>query len=371
MSREKITPLIMPKWGLSMKEGKLSDWLIEEGADISVGDEIMEVETDKIANVVEAADPGLLRRCVAVAGEVYPVRALLGVLAPQEVSDADIDAFIEAYETPRVEDEDDADEAPQYAFAETSAGRLRYAVRGDEGPAVLLIHGFGGDLDNWLFNMDALAEKAKVYALDLPGHGQSTKRIADPGLSGLANAVRAFMDTVGVKSAHLVGHSLGGAVAATVASDAPDRVLSLSLVCAAGLGPEINSAYIDGFVTAVSRRDLKPVLQLLFADAKLVSRAMVEDLLKYKRLDGVREALTQLSSDLFADGRQSTILSGQISELGVRTLVIWGAEDRVIPASHARNLDAADVEIIEHAGHMVQMEQAAKVNDRICGHIFN
>ena len=51
--------------------------------------------------------------------------------------------------------------------------------------------------------------------------------------------------------------------------------------------------------------------------------------------------------------------------------MIWGAEDRVIPASHARNLDAADVEIIEHAGHMVQMEQAAKVNDRICGHIFN
>ncbi len=370
MSREKITPLIMPKWGLSMKEGKLSDWLIEEGADISVGDEIMEVETDKIANVVEAADPGLLRRRVAVAGEVYPVRALLGVLAPQDVSDADIDSFIEAYEMPRVEDEDDADATPQYAFAETSAGRLRYAVRGDEGPAVLLIHGFGGDLDNWLFNMDALAEKAKVYALDLPGHGQSIKRIADPGLSGLAKAVRAFMDTVGVESAHLVGHSMGGAVAATVASDAPDRVLSLSLVCSAGLGPEISSAYIDGFVTAVSRRDLKPVLQLLFADAKLVSRAMVDDLLKYKRLDGVLEALTQLSSDLFADGRQSTVLSGQIADLGVRTLVVWGAEDRVIPASHAQNLDGAEVEIIERAGHMVQMEQAAKVNDRIHGHIF-
>ena len=48
------------------------------------------------------------------------------------------------------------------------------AARGDE--TVILIHGFGGDLDNWLFNIDALAEKATVYALDIPGHGQSTKK---------------------------------------------------------------------------------------------------------------------------------------------------------------------------------------------------
>ena len=370
MDQEKITPLLMPKWGLSMKEGKLTDWLIDEGASISVGDEILEVETDKIASVVEAADPGLLRRRVAIAGEIYPVRALLGVLAPEDVSDAEIDAFIEGYEVRQAEDEDDAEAAARYEFAETSAGRLRYSVRGDEGPAVILIHGFGGDLDNWLFNMDSLAEKAKVYALDLPGHGQSTKRIADPGLPGLANAVRAFMDTVGVESAHFVGHSMGGAIAAALAFDAPDRVLSLSLISSAGLGPEINSAYIDGFVTAVSRRDLKPVLQLLFADANLVSRTLVDDVLKYKRLDGVTEALTKLSSELFADGKQSTVLSAQISDLGVRTLVVCGAEDQVIPASHSQILDGAKIEVIEGAGHMVQMEQAAKVNELIHGHIF-
>ncbi|MFA7588414.1 MAG: biotin/lipoyl-containing protein, partial [Novosphingobium sp.] len=57
-----ITPILMPKWGLSMKEGKLSAWHVSEGDEIKVGDEIMDVETDKIANVVEAADAGLLRR---------------------------------------------------------------------------------------------------------------------------------------------------------------------------------------------------------------------------------------------------------------------------------------------------------------------
>jgi len=178
------------------------------------------------------------------------------------------------------------------------------------------------------------------------------------------------MSTVEIDSVHLVGHSMGAAVAATVVSETPDLVQSLSLVSAAGLGVEINSAYIDGFVAAVSRRELKPVLLNLFADPSLVSRAMVDELLKYKRLDGVRDALTHLASNLFVDGRQKTILAEQISDLGVRTLVVWGSEDQVIPASHAKNMKSAKVEVIEGAGHMVQMEKASRVNHLILAHIL-
>ena len=91
----------MPKWGLSMKEGTLSAWHVEEGQVIKPGQEIMDVETDKIANSVEAADGGLLRRRVGEVGQVYPVKALLGVLAPEEVSDAEIDAFVASFELRR------------------------------------------------------------------------------------------------------------------------------------------------------------------------------------------------------------------------------------------------------------------------------
>ena len=283
--------------------------------------------------------------------------------------DADIDAFIEAYEVPADEADDEA-AAAQYEFAETAAGRLRYARRGDDGPAVVLIHGFGGDLDNWLFNIDALAQQARVYAFDLPGHGQSVKTLEDPSLKGLAGALRAFLDAVELDRAHLVGHSLGAAVAASFARASPERVDSLSLISAAGLGPEINSAYIDGFVNAVSRRELKPVLLNLFADSDLVSRAMVDDLLKYKRIDGVHEALQQLASSLFPGGVQQQVLAQEIAGLGKATLVVWGSDDQVIPAAHAQNIGTAKVELIDGAGHMVQMEQASRVNELILGNIF-
>src|ERR1043165_7922357 len=97
---QNITPLVMPKWGLAMKEGTLSAWHVEEGQTIAPGQEIMDVETDKIANAVEAADGGLLRRRVGRIGQIYPVKSLLGVMAPGDVPESEIDAFVADFKVP-------------------------------------------------------------------------------------------------------------------------------------------------------------------------------------------------------------------------------------------------------------------------------
>ncbi len=360
---DKITPILMPKWGLSMKSGTLSAWHVAEGTEIVPGDEIMDIETDKIANAVEASDGGLLRRRVGREGEVYPVRALLGLMAPESVPDSEIDAYIDAYEMPEIEEDEDEGLVDQ--IVELGIGRIRYSERAGEGTPIVLIHGFGGDLDNWLFNMDALAESAPVYALDLPGHGQSVKVVDEPGLTTLVAAVIEFLDHLGITKAHLVGHSLGGLIAGRIALDDSERVQSLTLICSAGLGTEINLDYIDGFVAAASRRDLKPVLRHLFADEGLVTRSMVNDLLKFKRIDGVQAYLESLRDDVFGGGQQSVHVSDQLGQLGIPVQVIWGAEDGIIPQAHAAAIAGANVTILPNAGHMVMMECASEVNDLI------
>ena len=364
-----ITPIVMPKWGLSMKEGTVTAWLVGEGTTITVGLPILEVETDKIANAVEAPDPGLLRRKIAAVGDLLPVKALLGVMAGNDVSDADIDAYVAAYVT-QAETDDEGDAAPAYQYLDVQGIRTRFARKGAaEGTPVLFIHGFGGDLDNWLFNIDAVGEKAPVLALDLPGHGQSSIRLPGTSLDALARFVGDFLEAVEVSRAHLVGHSFGGAIAARLAQLEAERVASLTLIGTAGMGAEINADYTDGFARAPSRRELKPLLELLFADASLVNRQMVDDVLKYKRLDGVTELLTGLGTALFGGGQQS---AQPARELGAvpPVLVIWGREDRIIPASHAANAPTgATVEVFENAGHMAQMERASDVNRLIVKHI--
>jgi len=254
----------------------------------------------------------------------------------------------------------------QYLFTEVGGLRVRYADRGFGDSVVLLLHGFGGDLDNWMFNLDSLAEKHRVLALDLPGHGQSVKTNVDPSLSGMATFVRKFLDGLSVSSVHVVGHSMGGAIAMQLASDSPETVKSLGLICSAGLGPDINSDYLRGFVEAQSQQELKLVLEQLFADESLVNLQLVNDLLNYKRIDGVEATLNALSETLISAGEQ-TFLTDNIVASGIPVLVIWGKQDRIIPVSHAQNYSAAggscvEVEIFDSAGHMVQMEKAYDVN---------
>ena len=254
----------------------------------------------------------------------------------------------------------------QYLFTEVGGLRVRYADRGFGDSVVLLLHGFGGDLDNWMFNLDSLAEKHRLLALDLPGHGQSVKTNVDPSLSGMATFVRKFLDVLSVSSLHVVGHSMGGAIAMQLASDSPETVKSLGLICSAGLGPDINSDYLRGFVEAQSQQELKLVLQQLFADESLVNLQLVNDLLNYKRIDGVEATLNALSETLISAGEQ-TFLTDNIVASGIPVLVIWGKQDRIIPVSHAQNYSVAggscvEVEIFDSAGHMVQMEKAYEVN---------
>lgn len=118
-------------------------------------------------------------------------------------------------------------------YAHYGSSLVHYGIAGQGAPAVVLLHGWGGDTTSWGRQIPALSKSHRVLVVDLPGHGLSDAPKADYTLAYLAGGVLAAMDEAGVKRAVVVGHSLGGAVARRLALDHPERVSGIILVDAA------------------------------------------------------------------------------------------------------------------------------------------
>jgi pyruvate dehydrogenase E2 component (dihydrolipoamide acetyltransferase) len=365
---DRIVPVTMPKWGLSMRLGKITAWVVAEGEEVKVGDDLADIETEKIEGTLEAPDAGTVRRIIARVGEDVPVSGTIALIASADVTEDELDAAVLAARA--VIDagvpEDAAGEAVLQT-ADVGGRKISYAGVGEDGDVVLLIHGYGGDRNSWLFLQEPLAARYRVYALDLPGHGTSAKDVGDGSLTVLADAVTGVLDAVGAERAHLVGHSMGGAVALAVAARDPARIASLTLIAPSGFGAQINAGYLRGFADAQSRRELKPVVGQLFADESLVTRQLVDDLLAYKRLDGVDEALHALAETLLDGDAQRGDSATSLAALGgaVPVTVVWGRADRIVPAAQAESVTGAISRLVDGAGHMPHMERPAEVQAAI------
>jgi pimeloyl-ACP methyl ester carboxylesterase len=251
----------------------------------------------------------------------------------------------------------------------TVHGYRRAYVKAGTGPVLLLIHGIGDSSDSWRPVLEQLAEHHTVVAPDLLGHGRSEKPRADYTVAGYANGMRDLLSVLEIDRATVVGHSLGGGVAAQFAYQFPERCERLVLVGSGGVGrtvsPLLRVAAVPGAEALMPLLGTPPVKLLSRLGAGLLrfldtalGRDAEEMLAVFDALPNTearRAILRTLRSGVDWQGQVITMLDRAYLAEGVPTLIIWGRRDAIIPLGHGRLAHLAfpgsELEIFDEAGH--------------------
>ncbi len=248
-------------------------------------------------------------------------------------------------------------------------GRHLAVRRAGAGPTVVLVHGMAGSLTTWDPVFAELSETCDVIAIDLPGHGESSRLRGDYSLGSLASSVRDLLDTLEVKTATIVGHSLGGGIALQFMYQFPERCERLVLVSSGGLGREVTpmlraltvpgaGAALAGAArvqhyryVAAAGRLARPLASRIWNDLPYMLRQMAT-------LDDpeTRRAFLATINAVIDVGGQGINASDRLHlAAGLPTLIVWGEDDRMIPSAHGAA--AADLvpdcrfELVPGAGH--------------------
>jgi pimeloyl-ACP methyl ester carboxylesterase len=247
--------------------------------------------------------------------------------------------------------------------------RYRTASSDPDNPVLVLVHGVAGSSQTWEEVIPALARDYTVIAPDLLGHGESAKPRGDYSLGAYASGLRDLLAVLGHDRATIVGHSLGGGIAMVFAYQFPERTERLVLIDSGGLGKEVSVA-----LRAASLPGSELVLPLIFAPPLLRAGGAVAGFLGKLGLKGGPDAEEVARSiagfgDLHTRTAFVHTIRAVIDPLGQRvsardrlyladgmpTLIIWGAEDRIIPVEHGRAaaelINGSRLEVFPGAGH--------------------
>ena len=263
--------------------------------------------------------------------------------------------------------------SPETSRITVRGRQVRYRVDG-AGPPVILLHGIGRSLEDWIEQHELLQARHRVYSMDLPGYGWS-EPLAEPyTLPALARFVAGFLDAVQVaEPVHLVGNSLGGAVAMQLAVDAPDRIASLALVNSAGFGREVTIGLrllairpLGRLLLRPSRYGARQVERSLFHNPAFVTQARIEHAFALAQRPHAAKVLLETTLNLgticgVRPQWRKTLLRA-LAELEVPTLIVWGDRDLILPAAHLNaaraHLPRAQTHLFPNTGHMPQIERA-------------
>jgi len=254
-------------------------------------------------------------------------------------------------------------------YLQVEGTKIRYIDAG-RGPPVVFLHGLGASMYAWRKNLAAVAGAGfRAIAFDNRGFGLSDKPPAPYDNAAYAHLVIGLLDSLGVSDAVLVGHSMGGAIAAEVAIEYPQRVRGLVLVGSAGLGAREPLLFrvarwpvLGPVVLAFRGRGFTArLLRATYFDPTKVTEADVDQYYAPVAQPAYGRALRGALRQFQFDG-----LEGRLDKILAPTVVLWGEEDRWVPLGVGRALAAAITRSafvsVPRAGHSVQEEAPDEVN---------
>jgi uncharacterized protein (TIGR00369 family) len=257
----------------------------------------------------------------------------------------------------------------------TFAGDIAYLRKG-QGPALLLIHGIPSSSYLWRDVIDPLATSFDVMAPDLLGYGDSDKRLdADLSIAAQARYMVAFMESLGIHQAAVVGHDIGGGIAQLMAVDEPDRVARLILIDSVVDDnwpvPEIARLKEPIWDQILVNRDLRGGLRKGL-EAGMTNQAAITDELvdewtrPFQDLGGRRAYLRAARA---LRNRDLTSRSRHIQEIETPSLILWGADDKFLEPRWAQSLKEklpdSTVELIQPGGHFLPLDRPDAVAEAI------
>jgi pimeloyl-ACP methyl ester carboxylesterase len=248
-------------------------------------------------------------------------------------------------------------------------------VEGDPtGRPVVLLHGIGRSLEDWEPQFDLLADGNRLIAMDLPGFGYSQRRPEPATLKALASGVLDTLDVLGeTRRVHLVGNSLGGAVALQMLGQASPRVASVVLVNSGGFGREVTYLLRMLAIPGLGKFLLsKPTRvgnlhseRALYHDKTLATKERVAHALKLGREPGSAAFMLEASRGLGTfrgakpEWRQELLDAARLEYRPM--LIIWGDKDQILPSHHfdaaRRTFPGAKHHMFAATGHMPQIER--------------
>lgn len=271
-------------------------------------------------------------------------------------------------------------EGPGVRYITAGGVRARLIEYG-EGEPILLIHGVGGWAEYWRDTLPALANAGfKAIACDLPGFGRSEQprdvRYLDPKCPYYVTFIHDVLDVLSLSRVSVVGHSLGGTIAAASAALMPARVQRLALVAPGGFGPVRSPRlrlFSIPFTPQLARFTpdalIRDFIRSNFSDPTRIPAWLYEEATLYGRAGGTEELARVLSQILPSRAGEEALRRAwqqRMSNIQCPTLVAWGMRDRTMPSMHAdavrEFLPHARLELFEDTGHMPMVERAAEFN---------